>query len=159
MRRFRSALRGTALLAIAWLLAGASRAHAAGPRDCRLPDQSLSSAADTAAFCAEGFIARNGYTSALATSDRSQIVLEGWERSRSLEGVLFMRRGTLHGTAYRVCRQRDGWWVVFRTTASTDPPSGRVVSMSLDYRGIGLLEGSVSLSGVAPGCRAPDPGS
>lgn len=151
--------RAAALLAAAWLMAGASRAHAAGPRDCRLPDQSLPSAADTAAYCAEGFIARNGYTSALPTSDRSQIVLEGWERSRSLEGVLYMRRSTLHGAAYRVCRQRDGWWVVFRSTAAMEPPSGRVVSMSLGYRGIGLLQGSVTLSGLAPGCRAPDPAS
>lgn len=151
------ALRGAVvLLAATWLLAGASGAHTAGPRDCRLPDRPLQSAADTAAYCAEGFIARNGYTSALPTSDRSQIVLEGWERSPSLEGVLFMRRGTLHGTAYRVCPRRDGWWVVFRSTAAAQPPAGRVVSMSLQWHGMGMLAGSVALPSLAATCRAPD---
>ena len=144
-----------ALLAGAWLLVGASRAHAAGPRDCRLPDESLESAADTAAYCAEGFVARNGYTDALPSMDRSQIVLEGWEMSRSLEGVLYMRRATLRGTAYRVCPQRAGWWVVFRTTAATEPPGGRVVAMSLHFGGMTMLDGSVALTGLAPTCRAP----
>ena len=35
---------------------------AAGARDCALPSSSLATARDTAAFCAEAFIERNGYT-------------------------------------------------------------------------------------------------
>src|SRR5690242_1722400 len=51
----------------------ASGPHAA-PRACALPPQALSSARDTAAYCAAQFVARNGYTDLPATTDSTQLV-------------------------------------------------------------------------------------
>lgn len=128
------------------------RAQASGARDCALPSQSMATARDTAAFCAEAFIERNGYTELPATSDRSMIAIESWDRGRTLTDAVERRRRSIARGPAIVCQGANGFSVVFHVYDPMDSRTGQVVSMGPQYTGMRLLAGFTHIDTTEPGC-------
>jgi hypothetical protein len=63
----------------------------------------LASAPDTAVWCAEQFVARNGYTDRPAVADTSLLASESFELSSSAAEMLRMRDNTLEPQAVGLC--------------------------------------------------------
>ena len=136
-------------MAAAFALAAFSgRRTADGARTCSLPSTTLATAQDTAAFCAEAFVERNGYTELPGTSDREMIALEPWDHGRTLVDAVEARRRTLARGAVIVCATSNGFSVVFRAYDPMDSKSGHVVVMGKDYDGHAAARGL-----HAHGCR------
>ena len=125
---------------------------AAGARDCSLPSSSLATARDTAAFCAEAFVERNGYTELSGTSDREMIAVESWDRGRTLTDAVERRRRTIARGPVVVCESENGFTVVFHVYDPMDSHTGHVVSMGRQYGGIRLLTGFTRIDAIEPGC-------
>jgi hypothetical protein len=121
-------------------------------RDCPLPSASLATSRDTAAFCAEAFIERNGYTELPGTSDREMIALEFWDRGHTLEDAVESRRRTLARGAVIACANANGFSVIFRAYDPMDAKSGHVVVMGPGYDHMRLLAGFTRTDTIDPGC-------
>lgn len=126
-----------------------------GARDCPLPAESLATARDTAAFCAEAFVERNGYTELPGTSDREMIALESWDRGRTLNDAVESRRRTLARGPVIVCASANGFSVVFRAYDPMDAKSGHVVVMGTRYNDMRLLAGFTRTDVAEGGCAPP----
>ena len=105
---------------------------------CVLPTRSLASARDTAVWCAEQFIARNGYTDVAPLSDTSLIAFESLEWANSIEEMLRHRSNTLQRHAFGICEKApgphyEGFVVVFRYRDTTQGARG--VTMSKRFHG------------------------
>ena len=133
---------------------GALSAHRQGnrARACALPSTELGSARDTAAFCAESFVERNGYTELPGTSDRDMIALESWDRGRTLTDAVESRRRTLARGPVVVCKRVAGFSVVFRAYDPMDAKAGHVVVMGAQYDDMRLLAGFTRTDAVERGC-------
>lgn len=127
-------------------------ARASGARDCAPPASPLASARDTAAFCAEAFIERNGYTELPGTSDRDMIAVESWDRGRTLTDAVERRRRTIARGPAIVCETPNGFSVVFHVYDPLDSKSGHVVTMGRGYDGMRLLAGFTRIDAIEPGC-------
>jgi hypothetical protein len=138
-----------ATLAIASLAAREARA---GARDCALPPESLATARDTAAFCAEAFVERNGYTELPGTSARDMIAVESWDRGRTLTDAVERRRRTIARGPVIVCTTANGFSVVFRAYDPMETKNGHVVVMGPQYGDLRLLAGFTRLDALDPGC-------
>jgi hypothetical protein len=123
-----------------------------GARTCLLPSESLDAARDTAAFCAEAFVERNGYTELPGTSDREMIALESWDRGRTLTDAVESRRRTLARGPVIVCESSSGFSVVFRAYDPMDAKSGHVVVMGKHFDGMRLLAGFARTDVAERGC-------
>jgi hypothetical protein len=123
-----------------------------GARDCQLPSASLDTAQDTAAFCAEAFVERNGYTELPGTSDREMIALESWDRGRTLVDAVEARRRTLARGPVIVCATSNGFSVVFRAYDPMDAKSGHVVVMGTRFNDMRLLAGFTRTDVAEQGC-------
>ena len=121
-------------------------------RDCLLPRESLTTARDTAAFCAEAFVERNGYTELPGTSDREMIAIEARDRGRSLADAVEARRRTIARGAVIVCQGTNGFSVVFHVYDPHDTKSGHVVIMGRQYDGMRLLAGFARTDVLDSGC-------
>ena len=141
-----------ALLAAALVAASAASQRAAGARDCLLPRAPLAAPRDTAAFCAEAFVERNGYTELPGSSDREMIAVESWDRGRTLTDAVEARRRTLARGPVLVCESANGFSVVFRAYDPMDAKSGHVVVMDRSYGGMRLLAGLTRTDVVSAGC-------
>ncbi len=130
----------------------ASHRVMAGARDCALPSSSLATARDTAAYCAEAFVERNGYTELPATSERSLIAVESWDSGRTLLDAVERRRRTLARGPAIVCAGANGFSVVFHVYDPMDSRTGQVVSMGRGYDGMRLLAGFTRVDATEPGC-------
>ena len=141
-------------LAAAVIIIAALPAHhsAKDARDCLLPASSLATARDTAAFCAEQFVERNGYTELPATSDRDMIAVEARDRGRTLTDAVEARRRTLARGAVIVCEGANGFSVVFHVYDPLDSKSGHVVVMGPQYDGMRLLAGFTRTDVLEAGC-------
>lgn len=128
------------------------RASMAGARDCALPSSSLDTARDTAAFCAEAFVERNGYTELPGTSDRSMIAVESWDRGHTLTDAVERRRRMIARGPAIVCEGPNGFSVVFHVYDPMDSRTGHVVSMGRQYGGMRLLAGFTRIDAIEPGC-------
>lgn len=126
--------------------------RAPGARDCSPPTSSLASARDTAAFCAETFIERNGYTELPGTSDRDMIAVESWDRGRTLTDAVERRRHTIARGPAVVCETPNGFSVVFHVYDPMDSHTGHVVTMGRGYDGMRLLVGFTRIDSIEPGC-------
>jgi hypothetical protein len=138
-----------ATLAIAAL--AAREAHT-GARDCALPQESLATAGDTAAFCAESFVERNGYTELPGTSDRDMIAVESWDRGGTLTDAVERRRRTIARGPVIVCSTANGFSVIFRAYDPMETKDGHVVVMGPQYGDLRLLAGFTRLDALEPGC-------
>ena len=146
---------GSALLAASLVAATLSaRGTRAGARDCLLPSTALATARDTAAFCAEAFVERNGYTELPGTSDRDMIAVESWDRGRTLTDAVERRRRTIARGPVLVCENVNGFSVVFHVYDPIDTKSGHVVVMGRRYDGMRLLAGFTQLGVLEPGCTS-----
>jgi hypothetical protein len=125
---------------------------ATGARDCLLPRESLATARDTAAFCAEAFVERNGYTELPGTSDRDMIALEGRDRGRTLTDAVEARRHTMARGAVIVCQNANGFSVVFHVYDPLDTKTGHVVIMTRQYDDMRLLAGFTRTDVLDSGC-------
>jgi hypothetical protein len=136
------------------IVAIAVSAHGAGrdARDCLLPRESLATARDTAAFCAEAFVERNGYTELPGTSDRGMIAVEARDRGRTLTDAVEARRRTLARGAVIACEGPNGFSVVFHVYDPLDSKSGHVVVMGRQYDGMRLLAGFTRIDMLDSGC-------
>ena len=123
-----------------------------GARDCLLPRESLTTARDTAVFCAEAFVERNGYTELPGTSDRDMIAVEARDRGRTLTDAVEARRRTIARGAVIVCQGANGFSVVFHVYDPHDTKSGHVVSMGRQYDGMRLLAGFTRTDVLDSGC-------
>lgn len=143
-----------AALAAAFIIIAALPAHrlAKGARDCLLPIASLTTARDTAAFCAEEFVERNGYTELPATSDRDMIAIEARDRGRTLTDAVEARRRTLARGPVIVCEGANGFSVVFHVYDPFDSKSGHVVVMGPQYDDMRLLAGFTRTDVLDAGC-------
>lgn len=121
-------------------------------RDCLLPIASLATARDTAAFCAEEFVERNGYTELPGTSDRDMIAVEARDRGRTLTDAVEARRRTLARGAVIVCEGANGFSVVFHVYDPLDSKSGHVVVMGPQYDDMRLLAGFTRIDVLEAGC-------
>jgi hypothetical protein len=137
------------VLAVASLSARGGR-H--GARDCTPPSSSLATARDTAAFCAESFVERNGYTELPGTSDRDMIAVESWDRGRTLTDAVESRRRTIARGPVVVCATAIGFSVVFRAYDPMEKKNGHVVVMGSQYNELRLLAGFTRLDVAEPGC-------
>ena len=144
----------TGAVAAAALVAAslAGREPRAGARDCALPSSSLASARDTAAFCAEAFVERNGYTEMPGSSDRDMIAVEPWDRGHTLRGAVERRRRTIARGPVIVCETANGFSVVFRAYDPMEKTNGHVVVMGPRFGELRLLAGFARLDVVEPGC-------
>ncbi len=138
------------LVAAAASLAG--RVVRADARDCLLPSESLASARDTAALCAEAFVERNGYTELPGTSEREMIAVESWDRGRTLTDAVERRRRTIARGAVIACTTANGFSVVFRAYDPMETKNGHVVVMNSQYGNMRLLAGFTRLDVAEPGC-------
>ena len=138
-----------ALVVVAWLPAHRDRADA---RDCLMPHESLATARDTAAFCAEAFVERNGYTELPGTSDREMIAVEARDRGRTLTDAVEARRRTIARGAVIACEGSNGFSVVFHVYDPLDTKSGHVVVMGRQYDGMRLLAGFTRTNVLDSGC-------
>jgi hypothetical protein len=139
----------------AMMLAAASfatREARADARDCLLPNESLASARDTAAYCAEAFVERNGYTELPGTSDREMIAVESWDRGRTLTDAVERRRRTIARGAVIACTTANGFSVVFRAYDPMETKNGHVVVMDSRFGSMRLLAGFTRLDVAEPGC-------
>jgi hypothetical protein len=132
--------------------ASLARAQASGARECALPSSPLATPRDTAAFCAEAFIERNGYTELPGTSDRSMIAVESWDRGRTLTDAVERRRRSIARGPAIVCQGTNGFSVVFHVYDPMDSHTGQVVSMGRQYDGMRLLAGFTRIDAAEPGC-------
>jgi hypothetical protein len=141
-------------LAAAVIIIAALPAHRAArdARQCLLPTSSLATARDTAAFCAEQFVERNGYTELPATSDRDMIAVEPRDRGRTLTDAVEARRRTLARGAAIVCEGANGFSVVFHVYDPLDSKSGHVVVMGPQYDDMRLLAGFTRTDVLDAGC-------
>jgi hypothetical protein len=141
-------------LAGAFIIIAALPSHRAArdARDCLLPVASLATARDTAAFCAEEFVERNGYTELPATSDRDLIAVEPRDRGRTLTDAVENRRRTLARGAVIVCEGANGFSVVFHVYDPLDSRSGHVVVMGPQYDDMRLLAGFTRTDVLDAGC-------
>jgi hypothetical protein len=130
----------------------ASRSNVAGARDCALPGAPLTAPRDTAAFCAEAFVERNGYTELPGSADRDMIAVESWDRGRTLTDAVESRRRTLARGPVIVCEGANGFSVVFRAYDPMDAKSGHVVVMGRSYGDMRLLAGFTRTDVVSDGC-------
>ena len=139
------------ILALVLLLA-----HAAGPRDCVLPRVALQSPRDTAAYCAEEFVERNGYTDAVP-GDRDMIAIEPRDRGATLVEALEFRRNKVARGPIAVCEDAAGFTVIFHTGDPHESRIARAVRLDRRYGGLTFLGGFVQLSRVAtwPQCGPP----
>jgi hypothetical protein len=140
---------------IAGLMAAAAlsaRNVQSGARDCLLPRDELTAARDTAAFCAEQFVERNGYTELPGTSNREMIALESWDHGRTLADAVEARRRTIARGPAVVCATTTGFSVVFRSYDPMERKSGHVVVMGRRYDDIRLLAGFARLDVTEAGC-------
>ncbi|MBK5188249.1 MAG: hypothetical protein JJD97_08375, partial [Gemmatimonadaceae bacterium] len=117
-----------------------------------LPRDALRAARDTAAFCAEAFVERNGYTELPGTSDREMIALESWDRGRTLTDAVEARRRTIARGPAIVCTTAHGFSVIFRAYDPMERKSGHVVVMGRQFDGMRLLAGFTRLDVTEPGC-------
>lgn len=123
-----------------------------GARDCMLPGTPLATSRDTAAFCAEAFVERNGYTELPGSSDREMIAVESWDRGRTLTDAVESRRRTLARGPVIVCEGANGFSVVFRAYGPMDAKSGHVVVMGRSYGDMRLLAGFTRTDVADAGC-------
>ena len=108
------------------------------PRKCAIVPRSLASARDTAVWCAEEFIARNGYTTQPAAADTAFIALESIEWDSSITSMVHARHNSLAPRAMGVCSSErspggappGGYIVAFR---AHDGTYARAVIMSAAY--------------------------
>lgn len=144
----------TAAAAMAFGAATALPNHrmASGARDCLLPGTTLATARDTAAFCAEAFVERNGYTELPGTSDRDMIAVEAHDRGRTLTDAVESRRRTIARGAVIVCEGANGFSVVFHIYDPLDTKSGHVVVMGRRYDDMRLLAGFTRTDMLDAGC-------
>jgi len=142
-------------LAAASFVIAALPAHSSAKdaRDCLLPISSLATARDTAAFCAEEFVERNGYTELPATSDRDMIAVEARDRGRTLTDAVEDRRRTLTRGAVIVCQGANGFSVVFHVYDPLDSRSGHVVVMGPQFDDMRLLAGFTRIDVLEAGCE------
>ena len=138
-----------AMVAAASLAAHEARADA---RDCLLPSESLASPRDTAAYCAEAFVERNGYTELPATSDREMIAVESWDRGHTLTDAVERRRRTIARGAVIACTTSNGFSVVFRAYDPMETKIGHVVVMDSQFGNLRLLAGFTRLDVAQSGC-------
>lgn len=106
---------------------------------CVLPSRALASRSDTAVWCAEQFIARNGYTDVAPLSDTSLIAFESLEWANSIEEMFRFRHNTLQRRAFGICEgapgpHYQGFVVVFRYRDTTHGARG--VTMSKRFHGL-----------------------
>jgi len=129
------------------------------PRACALPSHVLPSAADTAAYCAEEFVERNGYTDVIAATDPDRIAIEPLDRGQTLQQVLELRRNTIARGARLVCRVDGGYNVLFRTSDPRELVFGKEVSMGERFAGLRVVTYYVRVPGpTAPhNCTVPAP--
>jgi hypothetical protein len=130
----------------------ATREARADARDCLLPSESLATARDTAAYCAETFVERNGYTELPATSDRDMIAVEPWDRGHTLTDAVERRRRTIARGAVIACSTSNGFSVVFRAYDPMETKNGHVVVMDSQFGSLRLLAGFARLDRAEPGC-------
>jgi hypothetical protein len=130
----------------------AARDAQADARDCVFPSASLATARDTAAFCAESFVERNGYTELPGTSDRDMIAVESWDRGHTLTDAVERRRRTIARGPVIVCESPNGFSVVFRQYDPMETKNGHVVVMGPQYGDLRLLAGFTRLDVEEPGC-------
>lgn len=123
-----------------------------GARNCLLPNESLATARDTAAFCAEAFVERNGYTELPGTSDREMIAVEARDRGHTLTDAVEARRRTIARGAVIVCQGANGFSVVFHVYDPLDTKNGHVVIMGQQYDEIRLLAGFTRTDILDSGC-------
>jgi hypothetical protein len=139
--------------AVAMLLAAHSAlGERAGARDCLLPSASMATARDSAAFCAEAFIERNGYTELPGTAERDMIAVESWDGGHTLSDAVESRRRTIARGPVIACETSTGFSVVFRAYDPMETKNGHVVVMSRRYGDMRLLAGYTRLDAVEPGC-------
>ena len=142
------------VVSVATLVVMSASGHrsTAGARDCLLPNAPLAAPRDTAAFCAEAFVERNGYTELPGSSDREMIAVESWDRGRTLTDAVESRRRTLARGPVIVCESANGFSVVFRAYDPMDAKSGHVVVMGRSYGDMRLLAGFTRTDVVSAGC-------
>jgi hypothetical protein len=145
-------LAGAVLAAALVTIAAANHRTSAGARDCAPPSAPLAAPRDTAAFCAEAFVERNGYTELPGSSDREMIAVESWDRGRTLTDAVESRRRTLARGPVIVCESANGFSVVFRAYDPMDSKSGHVVVMGRSYGDMRLLAGFTRTDEVSAGC-------
>ena len=105
---------------------------------CVMPLAALASARDTAVWCAEEFIARNGYTDLPPSVDSGSVAYESLEFSPNVAARLRGPTKSLERRAVGICdggRNGPGFTVVFRAPG---PPSQteqfpRAVTMRRDF--------------------------
>ncbi len=138
------------LAILGWLCVGRAALAAAqtapGPDACAFPRHPLSSTADTAAFCAAQFVARNGYTDLPATTDSTQVVYEITDLDPDWHHVVQERANTLERHPFAVCAGKHGYLVLFRSPAQADQRTARVVTMTRRYHDVRLVHQLLVLS-------------
>ncbi|MBA2683073.1 MAG: hypothetical protein H0U66_01075 [Gemmatimonadaceae bacterium] len=142
-------------LVVAAMMATASlpaQGSSSSARGCLLPNERLATARDTAAFCAEAFVERNGYTELPGTSDREMIAVEARDRGRTLTDAVEARRRTIARGAVIVCEGPNGFSVVFHVYDPLDSKSGHVVVMGRGYDEMRLLAGFTRTDVLDHGC-------
>ena len=112
----------------------------------------MATARDTAAFCAEAFVERNGYTELPGTAERDMIAVESWDRGHTLTDAVERRRRTIARGAVIVCETSNGFSVVFRAYDPMETKNGHVVVMGPQFGDMRLLAGYTRLDAVEPGC-------
>ena len=130
---------------------------AADPRACVAPPIALQSSRDTAAYCAEEFVERNGYADAVP-GDRDMIAIEPRDRGATLQQAVEFRRNTVARGPIAVCEDAAGFTVIFHTGDPHESHVARAVRLDRRYGSITFLSGFVQLSRLAtwPHCgRAP----
>ncbi len=144
----------TMLLAALLLLFG--QRAAIDPRACIAPSVALRSQRDTAAYCAEQFVERNGYADVLA-GDREMIALEPMDVGSTMEAAVDFRRNIVARGPIAVCEDDAGFTVVFHTGDPHESSVGRAVRLDRRYQGITFLSGFVKLAQLAtwPRCGPP----
>jgi hypothetical protein len=145
-------LAGSVIAAALVVMTAANHRKSAGARDCAPPSAPLAAPRDTAAFCAEAFVERNGYTELPGSSDREMIAVESWDRGRTLTDAVESRRRTLARGPVIVCENANGFSVVFRAYDPMDSKSGHVVVMGRSFGDMRLLAGFTRTDEVSAGC-------
>jgi hypothetical protein len=130
----------------------ASREARSDARDCLLPNDPLASARDTAAYCAEAFVERNGYTELPGTSEREMIAVESWDRGHTLTDAVERRRRTIARGPVIACKTANGYSVVFRAYDPMETKNGHVVVMDSQFGNLRMLAGFTKLESAEPGC-------
>ena len=105
---------------------------------CVMPVCTLASARDSAVWCAEEFIVRNGYTDLPPSVDSSTVAYESFEFSSGVAARLRGPTNSLERRAIGVCEGghgQPGYTVVFRAPGPPreTEPFARAVTMSRDF--------------------------